>query len=133
MIKRKEDNNNFFGIVLFILLFFLLISSPSDTTGKHLNDTLKFELISEFHSSPLSADIVTVINLPLFHKSWVTSQDKMNFRHEEGTLKICSDNRKVNQQMLSLQKDEFVTKNIAFYRFYYHLFSLVSSELPSLS
>lgn len=133
MINQKEDRTNFFGIALFLVLFFLIVSSRTDTNVKHSNDSLKFELISEFHSSPLSADIVTVINLPLFHKSWVTTQDKLDFRHDEGTLKICSDNRKVNQQMLSLQKDEFVTKNIVFYRFYYHLFSLLSPELPGLS
>jgi hypothetical protein len=133
VIKQRNDKAIFPGIAMLIMLFFLVISSPSDTPVNRLNDSLKFELISEFHSSPLSADIVQVINLPAFDKKWVTSQDKLSFMVYDQTLKIRSDNLRSAQKLSALQKEEFVTKQIVFYKFYYHMFSLVSSELPSLS
>jgi len=133
MINQKEDKGNFFGTALFIMLFFLFVSSHSDTVVKHSNETLKFELISEFHSSPLSADIVNVISLPLFHKNWMTSQDRLNLRLYDGNLKICTDNRTIIRRLTALQKEEFLTKHIVFYRYYSHLFSLVDTDLPGLS
>jgi hypothetical protein len=133
MIEYKEDRTNFFGIALFIMLFFLFVSSHSDKAVNHSNESLKFELISQFHSNPLSADVVTVITLPAFRGGCVSTLEKMNFRHYDEPLKMCLDNKANQQTLLSVHREEILTNQIVFYRYYYHLFSLVSSDLPSLS
>jgi hypothetical protein len=133
MINPKDDKANFPGIAVLIMLFFLIISTPSDSAVTHLNDSPKSELVTEFHSSPMSADILLVINIPAFQKNWVTTHDKLGFMVYDRTLKICDDNRTTKLRLNTLQKEEFALKEIVFYRFYYPMFSLVSTELPSLS
>jgi len=133
MITRKDDCINALGMAFFGMLFFLLVSSFSETPSNRTNETLKFELAVELHAASTQANGSDRIRLPAFGKNWISSVDRMNFRLFNYTLKLLADNSLVRQEIFYLDRFLLLLKQTEVHRFYYHLFSFDSREIPVLN
>ena len=101
----RDDKANNWGTALFLLLFFLFVTSHSDTAIHHATSKPATELISEFQSNPFSADLVSVIKLPVYSDDWATTFDKLSFRHYDPPLKADFDSKCARKIIVSLLKD----------------------------
>jgi hypothetical protein len=133
MIQGKEDRANYLGITVFIVFFFLFISAFSDQSINRTKATSRCELITELHLDPVNAIPINIVQLPSFQKSWVSFLDKLNIRLFNEDFKISSFNNKISIKNILLQKTQLSIKPIFICRFYYHLSSTDTEELPVLS
>ncbi len=132
MINQKEDILNSFGKALIIVLFFLFVSSFSNKPAKQ-DCISRGDLLYELHSNPVKAIIGDAVQFHSYQKNQVSLLNKLCLTFFNENLRIHSDNRNSNQKVISLQIAQRSIKPIHFCRFYYHLFSADSKELPLIS
>jgi hypothetical protein len=119
MKDQKRNIINLLCTSIIIVLIFLLFSAFSDKPVKKTDNTIQYALISEFHSENSKAVIAYPGVLPSLQKSFIYKPNQLfNESH-----KIFTDNRKINQSFILLQKIQLSIKPIAIWRFYYHPFS----------
>ena len=129
MINQREDITNYLGRTLFIVLFFLLMVFFSDKSVRQTHLPVKVQSMAEL---PANSAITDAIQLPSFQKNLVSLEDKMSFKLYNASFKRFDDNRVITQQFISLQQTEFLIKPLTECRFYYHLFSKDTGEVPIL-
>ncbi|MBN1791713.1 MAG: hypothetical protein JW830_14530 [Bacteroidales bacterium] len=130
--KDKPNDIDFLGRTLFLFLFALFIFVFSDNPEKQEINQNRHELVSDLHSVS-KATLNENLRIPSFHKTWISSIDRLHFRLADRNLKIIADNNRITQKLISLEKDQFLTEPIAACQLYYRFFPDDSMELPPLS
>lgn len=133
MQDRKENTIQNLGSTLFMVLFFIICFSFSGKSEKPSFNDAQYELVAGLHSSSVKAIVVDFIQMPVFHKSLMTSIDKMGFSFCNTKFKLSADNKNFAQQIIFLERSIPSLKPLYTCRFYYHLFSAQAKELPALS
>lgn len=133
MINQKEDIINSIGKIIFIIFFFFLISSFSNKSFNQTNSTTQYNVTYELRSNDAKAIIANAIQLPSFQKSCTLILYNTNISLFDEIYKINADDKKITQRIILLQKTQPLIKPLFFYRFYYHLISTDTEDLPILS
>jgi hypothetical protein len=133
MIKHKRDIIDFAGRLIFITLFFILISAFSGIPSKQDKYTVQYESVIDLCSANTNAVVLNPIIIPSHQIYWVQVADKVHIRLSAESHKIFTDNKKVNQLFIFLQKNQLHIKPNLAAKFYYHFFSPVAEDLPILS
>ncbi|NVO19198.1 MAG: hypothetical protein HXX13_05825 [Bacteroidetes bacterium] len=133
MMNNRENRVNAFVTTLFLMLFFLFVSSHAGAAVKQSGNSARPELITQFHACPLSADLVSVIKLPTFSQSFLTSHDKLSFRSYDPPLKVSCDDKASNLILINIQKEEFITGSNICYHFFYRFYYRDKIDYPGLS
>jgi len=129
MINKKENIINFLCTTFSIVFFLFLLSSFSDKPAQEINTAYQHEIISVHISDNGNAVTIDAVQNPCFQKSFVFLDH--NIFNE--THKIIADNSKISHRFISLQKTELLIKPFIILRFYHHIFSEDSKDLPVLS
>ena len=133
MLERKENRIQNFESILFIVMLFFVFVSFSGNSEKMTYNNAQYEVVTRFHSSSVPAIISDYIQMPVFHKSLLTSIDKKGFSLYNDKFKIAFDSRSIAQRITYLEKSFSFLEPQSACRFYYHLFSIDAKELPVLS
>jgi hypothetical protein len=133
MSDRKEDIIQNSGRIIFMVLFFLLAISFSGRSEKPTYDDSQYELTTRLHSTSVKAILVDFVHVPFFQKSLLTTVDKSGFQFCNYKFKLSTDNLNSIRQILFTENASLSLKPLSFCRFYYHLFSAATKEVPLLS
>jgi len=135
MIRQKSHRIKHLWTTIVFVLCFLLIdllyqnpvksdlpSSPIfQTENLHLKLSLHYTIsISDIPQPPIQLCIIPLI-------------DKTDFTIYQEHFKIFTDNRLIEQKLISLHKLDLIIKPVSLRRFYYHSISQDSEDLPVLS
>ena len=132
MQNKKEDNvNNLVSLMFFIVALFLFCSlaAPTHTNTKVTNSC---QLSEKFHSNPPGALLAETCEMPQVRCSCMLSLIKASIPDFGLGHKNTTDTKKIQQQLLSLNRIEYLLQPNDFPRIYYHLFP-ISEEPPVLS
>jgi hypothetical protein len=129
MNNQREEITSYLGRALFVVLFFLAMVVFSDQSVKQGHLPVKVQSMAEM---PGNSVITDAIQLPLFQRNLVSIEDRMSFQLYNATFKRFDDNRVITQRFVSLQQTEFLIKPLTECRFYYHILSKDTGEVPIL-
>jgi len=133
MTDRKEVIIQNLGKALFLVLFLIVCASVSGSSEKLTYNDAQYEVLTGLHSSPVKAIIAEFIQMPVYHKSLMTSIDNTGFTFCNIKFKLTIVNRNIAQQIISIEKTSLSLKPLSSCRFYYHVFSKDDKKLPALS
>lgn len=133
MLERKENRIQQIESILFIVMLFFVFVSFSDCSEKITYNYSHYEVVSGSHLSSVSAIILDYNHTPVLQKSLLTSIDKTGFLFFNYSFKIAADNHNFGQRFHIIEILLPTLKLLSFSRFYYHLFSFASNELPALN
>jgi hypothetical protein len=129
MMKQTENGIEYLGTTILVVLFFLFFTASHQNSNKPYNPLrIQYQISSVTTPAVLSKDFSQLTCLQKF----IPLLDASNHKHEYRDLKIISDNRLINQRILSIHKVEFKIKP-APQGFYYYYQSLYSEDIPNLS
>jgi hypothetical protein len=130
--QREEIANNS-GIIWFIVLFFLLIFPVSQKPNNQSFDASQSNVNFEIFLVSANAVIADAFQLITFQSSCLNIIHNATLNLFNKTYKIFADNRKIDQQIILLQKTELKIKPIFPFRICFHLVPTDKEELPILS
>jgi len=133
MPDRKENTMQNLGSTLLMVVFLIICISFSGKSEKPTNNDTQYELVTRLHSSSVKAIVADFIQMPVFHKSLMTSIDKTGFSFCNTKFKLSADNKKFSQQIIFQERSIPTIKPLSTCRFYYHFFSSEAKDLPALS
>ena len=133
MTHQEEDRFNFLGRVLFMVFFLLIICIQSNKSEKNTFFHSQYEVITEVNAASGNALCVDFIQAPIIQKSLVTFNDKTGLSLFNANFKLSCDNSGISHEFVLLKITSLSQKPISNCRFYYHLFSIDSTEPPILS
>jgi hypothetical protein len=129
MMTQTENKIEYLGTTILVVLFFLFIAASHQNLNKPDNPLrIQYQLSSVTTLAVSSKDFSQLTCLQKF----IPLLDASYHKHEYRDLKIKSDNRLINQRILSIHKVELIIKP-APQEFCYHYQSLYSEDIPILS
>lgn len=131
--ERKENSTKQIESILFIVMLFFVFVTFSGRSERMTFNDVQYVVVTGLHSNSIPAIISDYIQMPVYHKSLLTSIDKQGFMFYNGKFKIVFDNRSIAQRFFYLEKSFSFLEPQSACRFYYHLFSIDAKELPVLS
>lgn len=129
---RKEERASFLGVAIFMVLFFLFAVSFAGNVSCS-NGFLQHHkqvAVSQVHS--INAESILVSPTPLIHASFELAA---SFATSiiDNKFRCIAENRETAKRLFAIQGVEMSAIPFNKLRFYYHLFSANSRELPALS
>ena len=133
MMESKENRTKQIESILFIVMLFFVIVSFSGRSEKMTYNYSHYEVDSGLHLNSVSAMISDCNNTPVLQKGLLTTLDKTGFLFLNYSFKIAADNHNFSQRFHLLDILLPILNPLSFSRFYYHLFSFASKELPAIN
>lgn len=129
MTRQSENRiDHLATTIIFSLCFFLFIEFHQDSNNPDITGAFQNQL-ETLQTSAVSLKNILQLS---FLNCLVPLSDEMNFNHPDENLKLLTDNRLINQKIAALNKVSLLIKP-TYQKFYYHLQSSISEDIPILS
>jgi hypothetical protein len=129
MLRQSENRIEHFGTtIIFILCVFFLASFHQNSNKPDFSGAFRHQMATQYSVAIPSKDIPQLSSL----QGFISQFEEMNFIHFIEQLKLLTDNRLINQRIISLHKIALLIKP-TYQEFYYHQQSLSSEDIPILS
>ena len=129
MLRQSENRIEHFGTtIIFILCVFFLASFHQNSNKPDFSGAFRHQMATQYSVAIPSKDIPQLSSL----QGFISQFEEMNFIHFIEQLKLLTDNRLINQRIISLHKIALLIKP-TYQEFYYHQQSLSSDDIPILS
>ena len=119
--------------ILFIVFFFIFIAAFSGQSAHQTHQASSYGLTTEFHSNHAKAIVVNGIQFSSLQKGCLTLLYNTNPSLFNENFKIFADNRNITRRIIILHQTQLKIKPMIMCRFYFHLLSADTEELPILS
>ncbi len=130
--NKKEEIVSFLGAAAFMVLFFLVAVLFAGKVSSSYRFLQQHEQVAVSQVHSINVEAILVSPTPLAHASFELSI-KTPFSITDNKLKGIVENRETAKRLFAIQQVEMSAIPLEKLRFYYHLFSANSRELPALS
>jgi len=129
MIRQSENRIEHLGTtIIFVLYCFFLASFNQNSNNQDFSGAFQYQMTTQHSFAIQTKDIPQPSSL----QGFISQFEEMNFIHFNEQLKLLTDNRLINQRIVSLHKVALLIKP-TYQEFYYHQQSLSSEDIPGFS
>ena len=129
MISQSENRIEHLGTtIIFVLCLFFLASFHQNSNNPDFSGAFRFQMATQHSFAIQTKDIPQLSSL----QGFISKFEEMNYIHFTEQLKLLTDNRLINQRILSIQRVELLIKP-NYQEFNSHHQSLYSEDIPILS
>ena len=129
MISQSENRIEHLGTtIIFVLCLFFLASFHQNSNNPDFSGAFRFQMATQHSFAIQTKDIPQLSSL----QGFISKFEEMSYIHFTEQLKLLTDNRLINQRILSIQRVELLIKP-TYQEFNSHHQLLYSEDIPILS